>query len=201
MPQAGQQFTDRHRLICQANATRLGGHPEAKRYWDKEKLLWVGMMHAPGPIPKAETFVTFGLSDEPSSSMPGTNGGHGHEFVLLGPVGVSELANVVASSCFMVIRSGFYCAPGETIPEVIRWILPDATVRHVLITTPFGPLSIFDKESLGDEPLGWYQLVPITHDELGLWYEMGGEWLASQLQQLGAGITDIYRDSVAAPPP
>lgn len=107
----------------------------------------------------------------------------------------AELANLVATVAFFVIKNGWLAAPGVVFPDQVREYFPDATTPHLLWTDPFRHPELGSVEVDGIGPVHYLQAVPLTEPERDVLHEDGYDVLTSRLADADVAYFDLWRPS------
>lgn len=175
---------------------RFGPESATYAYYDDSERHVVAVVEAPGvPHPELTTFATASLHAAPNVLEARDIR---VELLIVGSRDRPELANVVATAAFFVLKDGWLAAPGVVFPNAISEYVPDATVPHLMWTEPFdfGDLGTVAIPDLTAE-VHLLQAVPITDAEREFVLREGFDALSRALVSADAEHFDLYRASVA----
>ena len=108
-----------------------------------------------------------------------------------------EVANVVATIAFCIMKDGWKVAPGITFPDVVAMYAPDLQVKHILFVPPFQWEDGMTRVTLSDRTIFPLLAVPITDGELRLVERQGEDELTERWERLSTDVLDWSREGVA----
>lgn len=183
------------KLVSDFLKSVIGEQATTFAYYDERERHVVGVTSAAGsPHPELEVFSTCSLHVVPNL-LDGTD--VRVELLVVGERGQEDLANVVATSAFQVMKDGWLAAPGVVFPDAVSEYVPRATTPHLMWDAPFAyqELSVVELDGVGT-PIHWLQGVPLTDAEWTHLKEHGYDSLAARLEAADAPVHDVFRASV-----
>lgn len=107
-----------------------------------------------------------------------------------------QMANVVATGAFFVMKEHLLAAPGVVFPNLVSEYFPDTTTPHVMWVHPVMPeLTTAAIEGAGD--VHWLRGIPISESEQEFLGDAGFDALEALLAANGGvDVTDLHRASV-----
>ncbi len=108
-----------------------------------------------------------------------------------------DVANVVGTIAFCIMKDGWKVAPGVAFPDIVAMYAPHLRVKHVLFVPPFQWDAAMSRVTVGDKTVFPLLAVPITEGELRLVEQQGSDELMELWERLSTDILDWSRDGVA----
>lgn len=108
-----------------------------------------------------------------------------------------DVANVVGTIAFCIMKDGWKVAPGVTFPDVVAMYAPELQVKHILFLPPYQWGSGMSRVTLGDRTILPLLAVPITESELRLIEQQGADELTDRWARLSTDVLDWAREGVA----
>lgn len=179
-------------LVSRFLKERLGGDTSTRAYYDERELHAVAVVEAVGsPEASLSTFST-------ASLHVAENWLEGEDIRVELMITVAResvfCGNIVATSAFNVLKSGWLAAPGVVFPDAVREYSPMTTTPHVMWTEPFAfdALSTVSLEGVAGD-IHWLQGVPLTDREVDFLKSEGYDALAARLESRDAPYYDLER--------
>lgn len=175
---------------------RFGGESLTRAYYDEREQNVVAIVEATGaPSPGLATYATASLHvhenlmDQQDIRV---------ELMMVSSVDAEQVANVVATSAFLVMKDGWLAAPGVVFPNAVREYFPKTSVPHLMWTEPFdfsglSTVPALDGLDFDTHPL---QGVPLSEAERDFLLENGVDALTERLESASAAHFDLNRESV-----
>ncbi|HEX8499174.1 MAG TPA: suppressor of fused domain protein [Pyrinomonadaceae bacterium] len=167
------------------------------RHLDAEEKLDVAVLSCTdAPWEGVTTHCTIGLSDYPmyqdDEEFPTRL-----EIVGACASDVEWFANLMSSSAFYVMRTGWLCHPGVVLANSVEMYAPELHLKHLYFTTPFLWEGRLETLELPTKKVAWLLAVMITEAEYLYLNEHGDQALESLFEEAQIDIFDINRPSAA----
>jgi hypothetical protein len=174
--------------------SRLGGDCSTRAYYDEPEEHAVAVVEAVGsPGPLLSTFSTASLH-----AVVNRLDGADLRVELMVTVRREHAvaANMVATSAFNVLKSGWLAAPGVVFPDVVREYVPSTTTPHLMWAEPFAfsGLGTVTLEGIAQD-IHWLQGVPLSDREVDFLRVEGYDRLSARLEAEDAQYFDLTRSS------
>ena len=181
-------------LVSRFLKERLGGDTSTRAYYDEREEHAVAVVEAVGaPAPSLSTFSTASLHVV-ENRLEGDDIRVELMMTVLREGAVA--GNIVATSAFNVMKSGWLAAPGVVFPDVVREYSPTTTTPHVMWTEPFAfdDLSTVTLDGIALD-IHWLQGVPLTDREVDFLRSDGYDAMSARLESQDAEYFDLGRPS------
>ncbi|MDN8092991.1 suppressor of fused domain protein [Burkholderia multivorans] len=178
--------TSQRRVLAGHAALAMGVEkPPILQFWDENRQSNVYVLEAANrPQDGVSSYATIGLSDHPLMFK-------GREFdsrvELAGACGSAFLgfANVLATTAFCVINSGWFCALGIIFPDVVSMNKAPATLSDICFAHPFLWAEELKSTLIGDRRVTWLLAVPVSKRRLpmpratnqSVWRHASRKWI------------------------
>lgn len=180
-------------------ATAIGFEPNTTPYFDEDKSHSIDILKVADPMDKDVSFYcSVGLSDYPNVIK--TKNGEMNipiELLMVGYKSFDKVANILASTCFCLIKNKIPCCPRDIWVNLVKDHYPDSAMKHVLFSSPFlwqdklgQPLVLENKTTR------FLMATLISEAELQYKMQHGISALEVLLEESGADIFDVNRASV-----
>jgi antitoxin YqcF len=172
----------------------LGADCTVRNYLDDNDRSSVAILTARDvPHAGASTYATVDLSDH-SIGMSANDLPLRVELVLAAATRFEHAPNMLATSAFNIINSGWPAKPGETHPGVVEMYVPSSELKHVLLTAPYTrPLA---GQKFAGYAVAWLELLPISESELRYLETAGADALERRLEEGSVNTLDLLRPPV-----
>jgi len=189
-----QRVTQEHLAVARHLADAFGRPIHVHEYLHDSKPLAVDVLRTDDhPIAGVTSYSTIGLADAAAPSLAGETS----ERIELAGAARREhelFPNILASVAFLVMQTEDSGRRGIIIPNYVGQYVPDASVPHVCLTSPFlWPLRPFTS---GATTIGWLQVVPVSDSERTYAQRHGGSALERLLMEPGVDVYDLHRTPV-----
>lgn len=189
-------ISDENRTIAKAALGALGGKPIVYAYWDNNKENYIDILSCNDrPYDGVTSYSTIGLSGH---SIDLTIDDIPLRVEIVGAC-ASEyecFPNILGSCAFNIINTKYKCYPGAIFPSVVKYYLPDSSMKHILFMPPF----LWEEElttlSFNDKKVAWLLAVPISDKEFEYAIEHGTDALETLFEEVQIDIFDLKRKSV-----
>jgi antitoxin YqcF len=173
---------------------RLAGRAETRAYYDDSRKNVVAVVEAMGT--PHESLATFATASLHATENLLDSDDVRVELLAVGMRETTDLANVVATAAFYVLKDRWLAAPGVVFPNLVHEYLPRSSAHHVMWTEPFDfdGLSTFTTADV-DHPIHMLQAVPITDREYGFLRSDGFDALEQALLAAEIRHYDLERPS------
>ncbi|MDN5759246.1 MAG: suppressor of fused domain protein [Tomitella sp.] len=154
------------------------------------------------PAPGFTSYSTLDLARFPTNVADSEGRRVGSELITVGRTAQRAFADVLSRCAFAVAGGSLHVMPLTLIPDAVDAAEPGHTMRHVLLVLPFiwPELEILvEEEATADAPAAvttWLQVAPISDEEFRYATDHGAQSLFDRLEQSGADVSDLDRDSV-----
>jgi hypothetical protein len=139
----------------------VGGEVSVRAYYDDLKSTSVDIFRSAQP--EGALFATIGLMAVDQSRNPGVQI---HSEILMDRRdGDEQVANILATVAFYIMKTGWRVAPGIVFEEMLRMYFPDHPLPHILFVPPFQWRSAMAKVPVGDSFIYPLVGVPISEEE------------------------------------
>lgn len=174
---------------------RLGGVTSVHAYYDADESHVVAVVDADGsPDATLQACATASLHAYPNE-LEGQD--IRVEFLLVGSSGSPEIAEIVATSAFFVIKDHWLAAPGVVFPGMVLEHVPTTTTPNLMWQEPFDFDDMGTVEISGVAPaVHLLQGVPLSDPEVSYLREFGFDALTSLLEEKKVDHFDLFRASV-----
>lgn len=170
----------------------FGGTPKSFNFYDDDRSHTIGMAEFVGaPAPGWTTHCTLTLHMTPNVF---------HESdIRVELVGVAaehevEMANVLATSAFYVMKNGWVASPGAVFEDMVSMYFPDTTTPHVMWTAPHPWPSLVDGSTIdGFGEVHWLVATPISDAERALLASIGYDEFDRRLGEAEVEYFDLHR--------
>lgn len=174
----------------------FGGKPVVTEYFSDDRQLAVDVLACSDrPQPGTTSYATLGLSDHPMRQ-------DGDEF----PVRLELVAacdsdadwfpNVISTAAFHIMRTGWLCAPGVVLQNIVHMYDQSLALRHLYFTAPSPWQGHLETVQLETKKVAWLLGVPISEAEYQFLKKLGDEKFEDLLEHRGVEIFDINRPSL-----
>jgi hypothetical protein len=182
------------RTVANHLKPRLGERTQALAYYDVGERNVVAVVQAVGS--PHETLTTYSTASLHTTANQLDEADIRVELLMVGRKEDEEVANVVATSAFCVMKDGWLAAPGVVFPTAVSEYFPSTTVPHVMWTEPFDfdGLSAFTVPGV-ERDLHALQGVPLSEAEYRFLLDNGFYALHELLIQAGVLHFDLFRAS------
>jgi hypothetical protein len=173
---------------------RLGGDSSTRAFYDEREQHAVAVVEAIGS--PEESLSTFSTASLHVAENWLENEDIRVELMITVARESLFAGNIVATSAFNVLKSGWLAAPGVVFRDVVREYSPTTTTPHVMWTEPFAfeGLSTVSLEGVAED-IHWLQGVPLTDGEADFLNREGYEALTARLESHDAPYYDLERQS------
>ena len=188
-------ISDSNKLLAKTLSILFGTKPQVSRYWDESNQYYVDILLCENsPQKNISSYGTIGVSDHPLLNE-GKDTGFRVELVAAGGAQFSEMANILSTVAFCVIKDHWLCASGALFPDVIKMYRKDSQMKHIMLTTPFlwANLKTID---LIDKKVAWLLLVPISEKEYQFAEQNGSNALEDIFNEKQFDIFNLERASI-----
>lgn len=174
---------------------RLGGANSVHAYYDADESHVVAVVDADGtPHATLQTCVTASLHAYPNE-LEGED--IRVELLMVGKSGNPEIAEIVATSAFFVIKDRWLAAPGVVFPGMVLEHVPTTTTPNLMWQEPFDFDNVASLEIGGVDPVvHLLQGVPLSDSEASYLREFGFDALTTLLEEKKVDHFDLFRASV-----
>jgi hypothetical protein len=174
----------------------VGGAPQFSRYCDKNESSFVHIMTIKDVPEKGVNFYSTIGTSEYTIGLKVNNLPLRVELIFTIDERQEEVANILATSAFCIINSGFKCYPGAIFNDVISSYVKDTDMKHVMFVQPFLWEDSFNELRLNDKIIEWLLAVPISEKECRYAEEHGSEALEQIFEEHQIDIFNLYRKSI-----
>ena len=181
-------------IVSRFLKSRLGGDCSTRAYYDEREEHAVAVVEAIGsPERSLSTFATASLHAV-ANRLDGAD--IRVELMVTVRRKHAVAANMVATSAFNVLKSGWLAAPGVVFPGVVREYVPSTTTPHLMWAEPFAfsGLGTVALEGIAQD-IHWLQGVPLTDREVDFLRVEGYDGLSARLEAEDAQYFDLTRSS------
>lgn len=187
-----------HKLIASYEANVFGiARPPISVFRDELGASAVCIVEARDrPIPRCTSYATVGLSDC-EIRVGGKILDYGVELVGAFDSDYQKFGNLMATAAFMIINSGWSCAPGMIFPDVATLHDENFVLCDLYFTHPFTWPERMDKLNIGSRHIAFLQVLPIAKSETELARRLGPRELESRLERSGLNVFDLKRPHVS----
>ncbi|BCZ47329.1 antitoxin YqcF [Clostridium gelidum] len=105
-------------------------------------------------------------------------------------------ANILASCAFNIINTKFTCYPGAIFQNVIKFYMPNSSMKHILFMSPFLWENSLKTLNLEDKKVAWLLAVPISEEEFKYANDKGIDVLEELFEEEQIDIFNLNRKSV-----
>ena len=188
--------TEENKKLARLAAAAFGGKPSVIEYLDDSETLSVDILScADRPSPGVTSYSTLGLSDFPM--FQDDKEFHVRLEILGGcDTDVDWFANVLSSTAFYIMRTGWLCHPGAVLQNAVHQYASDLAVRHLYFTAPFLWEDKLKTVQLETKKVAWLLSLPITDAEYRYCKKHGDDKFEELLERHDVDIFDINRSSV-----
>jgi antitoxin YqcF len=180
------------RAAARAAADAFGGTPRVSRYYDEPEQHEVGILVADDrPAPGFTSYSTVTLHqyenrmDEQDIRV---------ELAATADTSAEEMANVLATAAFNVLKDGWLAAPGVVFPDLIREYELSETLPHVLWMPPT-PWDSLHSVDLGEGVTAhWLLAIPIAESERELLVRDGYDKFDALLEERDVEYWNLNRE-------
>lgn len=174
---------------------RIGSATSVHAYYDAGESHVVAVVDSDGsPHATLQTCVTASLHAYPNE-LEGED--IRVELLMVGKAGGPEIAEIVATSAFFVIKDHWLAAPGVVFPGVVLEHVPTTTTPNLMWQEPFDFDNLATLEISGVEPaVHPLQGVPLSDAEASYLREFGFNALTALLEEKKVDHFDLFRASV-----
>jgi hypothetical protein len=188
--------SEENKLLAKYAAGVFGGKPRVMRHLDEKEELDVAVLSCSNaPWEGVTTHCTLGLSDYPmyqgDEKFPARL-----EIVGACASDVEWFANLMSSSAFYIMRTGWLCHPGAVLQNSVEMYAPDLQLKHLYFTDPFLWEGRLETLELRTKTVAWLLAVMITEAEYQHLKEHGDQALGALFEKEQIDIFDIDRPSV-----
>lgn len=181
-------------LVSRFLKDRIGGETATRAYYDEREDHAVAVVEAMGwPEASLSTFSTASLH-----AIENHLEGDDIRVELMMTVlrNCDFAGNIIATSAFNVMKSGWLVAPGVVFPDAVREYFPTSTTPHVMWTEPFiiEGLSTAHVDGVAHD-VHWLQAVPLSDREVECLRTEGYDALSAKLEAGDAAYYDLSRPS------
>ena len=183
--------------VAQHTASAFGvKKPPVTRYLDDNKQNGIFILEAKNrPQEGVNSYSTIGLSDNPLMCK-GKEFGTRVEIVGACRAGFSNFENVIATTAFCVINSGWFCAPGIIFPSVVSMCKNSKTMTDIYFANPFLWGERLASTSFESRKVAWLLAIPISNKESEFAQVNGSDKLEELFSEQGIDVFDLNRASV-----
>lgn len=184
------------KIIAKHIVSIVGGTPQFSKYYDKNESSSVYIMTIKDvPDEGVNFYSTIGTS-EYSIGLKVNNLHLRVELMFAIDKKQEEVANILATSAFCIINSGFKCYPGVIFNDVISSYIKDSDMKHVMFVQPFIWEDSFSELRINDKVIEWLLAVPISEKECRYADEYGSEALEELFEEHQIDIFNLFRKSI-----
>jgi antitoxin YqcF len=187
--------TEENKKLARLVLGAFGGKPLVMEYLDDPEKLSVDIMSCVDrPSQGITSYATLGLSDFPM--FQDENEFHVRlELLAACNTGVEWFPNMLASTAFYIMRTGWLCHPGAVLQNAIHQYAPDLRIQHLYFTAPFLWEDKLKTVQLDTKKVAWLLSVPITNAEYEYCKKNGDDNFEELLERKQVDIFDIKRSS------
>lgn len=168
----------------------LGVSSKAVRYFDEDETNSIFIIDCADPTDKEVTFYsTMGLINYPIK-------GNRYEILMAGFSRYKEVANILSSCAFFVMKNGWECTYANVFETLVEMYYEDKDMKHILFVSPYIWEDKLEGFKVGKEPIEFVLAVPISQKELEYKMKFGMDALEDLFEEKGVDICDIDRKSV-----
>ncbi len=109
---------------------------------------------------------------------------------------VEGFGNVIATAAFFVMKDKWFPWPGVVFKTIPSMYDMSSTMEHLYFTAPSQWPGLNTTLELETKKVTWLWAVPISEAESRLVSEQGDERFEELLQESGADVFDIHRQSI-----
>ena len=174
---------------------RLGGVTSVHAYYDADESHVVAVVDADGaPHATLQACATASLHAYPNE-LEGED--IRVELLMVGKSGIPEIAEIVSTSAFFVIKSHWLAAPGVVFPGMVLDHVPTTTTPNLMWqeTFDFDDLATLEISGIEQE-VHVLQGVPLSDPEVAYLREFGFDALTTLLEEEKVDHFDLFRASV-----
>lgn len=188
--------SDENKTIAKAALGALGGKPIVRAYWDDNKENYIDILACDDrPCDGVTAYSTIGLSeysiDQIADDLPLRI-----EMVGACASGFECFPNILGSCAFNIINTKYKCYPGAIFQNVVKYYMPNSSMKHILFMPPF----LWEEElttlSFNDKKVAWLLAVPISDMELEYAIKHGIDALETLFEETQIDIFDLERKPV-----
>jgi antitoxin YqcF len=174
----------------------VGGEPKVIGHVRDEGGEQIDIMHCiDQPVPALTTWATIGMYEgETGNAVDGTP--LRVELVSTCDSSYPDYGNMLASCAFNVLTGDYGIMPGNIYPDIISQYLPDVRMKHMLFVPVFSFEGLSNLE-LDGVVVTWLEAVPVSQAEMQYARQNGADALQTLLEERGADVADLDRESVA----
>jgi antitoxin YqcF len=174
----------------------FGGKPRVTQYLDENEELDVALLSCTdAPWEGVTTHCTIGLSDtlmyQDGKEYPARV-----EIIGACASNVEWFANLISSTAFYIMRTGWLAYPGAVIQNSVEMYAPDLELKHLYFTAPFLWEGQLETITLETKKVLWLLCVMITDAEYQYRKEHGDQALEELFEKHEIDIFNINRPSV-----
>lgn len=188
--------SDENKTIAKAALAVFGGKPAVHAYWDDNNENYVDIMSCcDRPYDGVTSYSTIGLSgysiDQTVDDIP-------LRVEIVGACASSYnfFPNILGTCAFNIINSKYTCYPGAIFHNVIKYYMPDCSMKHIMFISPFlweNKLTILD---FADKKVAWLLALPISEKEFEFAQRNSTDDLETIFEEHQIDIFDLNRKSV-----
>lgn len=189
------EISESNRILAKTLSALFGTKPQVTRYWDESNKFYIDILLCENsPNINICSYGTIGVSDQPLINK-GKDIGFRVELVAAGGAQFSEMANILSTVAFCVIKDQWLCASGALFPDVIKMYRSNSQMKHIMLTTPFlwTNLKTID---LKDKKVVWLMLIPISEKEYQFAEQNGSNALENIFKEKQLDLFDLDRASI-----
>jgi hypothetical protein len=186
--------SDTARAVAKAAAAAIGGKPHVDAYYDEGEAHRVDILAcADRPTEGVTTWSTVTLHEAENRLEERDIR---VELCAVAPSPYEEVANLLATAAFGVIKDGWLAAPGVVFPDLVKRYDLSETLEHVLWTPPFYWPQLGSYAVSGDLKVQWLLAMPISESEREYLVENGLDAFEELLERNDVGPFDYVRDPI-----
>ena len=122
--------------------------------------------------------------------------GKRYEILMTGFSRYKEVANILSSCAFFVMKNGWECTYANVFETLVEMYCEDKDMKHILFVKPYIWKDKLEGFKIGAEPIEFVLAMPISQKELEYKMKFGMDALEDLFEKRGVDICDIDRKSV-----
>lgn len=191
--------TDENKMLAKFMRNVFGGHPNTRvvNYLNSDDSINIPLLICPEhPRENLTTYATIGLSDYPmyddceEEEFPVRL-----EIISVGNSNIDWFPNILATCAFYLMQEGWLYSPGSVLKNIANTYESDIQFKHIYFTNPFlwEELKVLELET---KKIAWLLCILISDSECNYREQNGSEKFENLLQEKGADVFNLERDSV-----
>ena len=174
----------------------VGGVAKISSYYDKNKTASIDIIEIMDIPEKGVIFYsTVGVSDY-SIGLKYENLPLRTELIFIADERQELAENMLASSAFCIINSGYKCYPGAIFKGIVSSYINNTDMKHIMFVQPFLWEDGFKELKTDDKVIEWLLAVPISDNEFSYAEQFGSEALEELFEEHQIDIFNLMRKSI-----